>query len=96
MPLGSPWDQHEIRLLRDDGTHLIDRVAVLAPPDDDSDDRFALQFESAGRILRVRLPISEMVRLGELLLHLAQAQRHVGSYDDGGGDDETSDQDRDG
>jgi hypothetical protein len=86
--LGSPWDQGEVRLLKDSGDHLVTGIAVLSPRDDDP--RFALQFEtSAGRVLRLRLPDDRLVQLGTLLLQLAQAQRRVRSTDDGGEDGST-------
>jgi hypothetical protein len=76
MPLGSPWDQQEVRLLRDEGDHAVVGVAVHAPPEDDPDDRFALAFETSDhRTLRLRLPGDQLVALGETLLRLAQARR---------------------
>jgi hypothetical protein len=78
--MGSPWDQSEVRLLRDDGDHVVTAISVLGPEGSTDDDRFALQFEtSGGRILRLRLPDDQLVRLGTLLLQLAQAQRSVGT-----------------
>jgi hypothetical protein len=78
MVLGSPWDQGEVRLLHDDGDHVVIGIAVLAPEGSTDDDRFALQFEtSAGRILRLRLPDDQLIRLGTLLLQLAEARRSV-------------------
>jgi hypothetical protein len=73
------WDQHEqVRLLKDDGDHVVVGIAVLAPEGPTDDDRFQIQFESsAGRILRLRLPDDQLVRLGTLLLQLAEARRSV-------------------
>jgi hypothetical protein len=81
----NPWDQTEqVRLLHDDGDHVVTAISVLAPEGStDDDSRFALQFEtSAGRILRLRLPDDQLVRLGTLLLQLAEARRSLRAQDD--------------
>jgi hypothetical protein len=79
-PLGSPWDQSELKVLHDDGDHVVIGITVSAPDDVGDDDRFALQFEtSGGRVLRLRLPAEQLTALGECCLRLAEARRCVGS-----------------
>jgi hypothetical protein len=80
--LGSPWDQQEIRLLRDDGEREIVGIDVRMS-DDPSDDRFAIGFQTSdGRTLQVRMPADQLVRLGTLLLRLAEEQPPVGRRED--------------
>jgi hypothetical protein len=75
----NPWDggERQVRLLRDEGEHLIIGIDVFTPRDNDpDDDRFSIGFQTAtGRTLRVRLPGEQLVALGETLLRLADARR---------------------
>jgi hypothetical protein len=75
MPLGSPWDQGELKVLRDE-EHCVVGVTVTAPAD--GDPRFAIGFQtSSGRTLRVRLPNEQLIELAETLLRVAEARRCV-------------------
>jgi hypothetical protein len=64
--LMNPWDDQEqanqIRLVRDEGEHIVVGISVTTPRDADSDDcRFGLEFTTAGgRCLRVRLPVEQL------------------------------------
>jgi hypothetical protein len=67
--LGSPWDQSELKVLRDE-EHCVVGVTVTAPAD--GDPRFAIGFRtSTGRTLRVRLPNEQLIELAETLLRIA-------------------------
>jgi len=55
------------------GEHEIVAVTVELPPAaDPADDRFGILFQTeSGRVLRVRLPVSELAALGRCLLDAA-------------------------
>jgi hypothetical protein len=76
----NPWDDQEqaIKLVRDEGEHIVSGIAVTTPDEDADDLRFGLEFTTTGgRCLRLRLPVSQLAALGSCLLDLAERRRQV-------------------
>jgi hypothetical protein len=75
----NPWDDREqVRLLHETELCIVG-ITVNAPEDVD-DDRFSLMFETSDhRVLRLRLPIAQLIELAETLLHLRDARRSLGA-----------------
>jgi hypothetical protein len=70
----SPWDMAagaRVRVIRPQ-SHLITDVRLIAPPADDDDPRFEIQFTTEkDRVLSVKLPLDVMDRLARSMLDLA-------------------------